>query len=383
MDLDLDTARAAFDASTDFTVGLEEEFALLDPALGLWSRFEVLKEAAAADPVLADSIAGELISSEIEIRSGRGAYFAAAEEAQRDRRRRLFALAAEHGTALGATGTHPWSDYREQHIIETEHYRRVEEGLKYVAWRNNTFSLHVHVGVRGADRAVLVCDRLRSVLPVLLARSANSPFLDGRDSGLHSARTQIFTRSFPRCGVPDPFGSWDAFADYIDFLVKTKSIVEYTQVWWSIRPHFAFGTVEVRICDAQPTAGESEGLAALIVACVAQAARDIDEGVPFTDLPGRLLEENVWRALRYGLDGELLDLQRREPYPAAEALERLLTWTAPVRAELGLDVSLPALNGSQRQRRMLESGMSLQEVYAVMVAQSRETYAQMLQAPRT
>ncbi len=383
MDLDLDDARAAFDAATDFTVGLEEEFALLDPAhLGLWSRFEALKEAAAVDPVLAESIAGELISSEIEIRSGRGADLAAAEDAQRDRRRRLFALAAEYGTALGATGTHPWSDYREQHIIETEHYRRVEEGLKYVAWRNNTFSLHVHVGVRGADRAVLVCDRLRPVLPALLAISANSPFLDGRDSGLHSARTQIFTRSFPRCGVSDPFGSWAAFADYIDFLVTTNSIVEYTQVWWSIRPHFAFGTVEVRICDAQPTAGEAEGLAALIVACVAQAARDIDEGVPFEDLPGRLLEENVWRALRYGLDGDLLDLQRREPYPAASALERLLAWTAPVRAELGLDVTLPALNGAQRQRRMLESGMSLEEVYAAMVAHTRETYAQMLQAPR-
>ena len=169
--------------------------------------------------MLAESIAGELISSEIEIRSGRGEDLAAAIAAQRDRRRRLFALADEQRVALGATGTHPWSDYREQQIIETEHYRRVEDGLKYVAWRNNAFSLHVHVGVRGADRAVLVCDRLRPVLPLLLAISANSPFLDGRDSGLHSARSQIFTRSFPRCGVPDAFGSWEAFTNYIDFLV--------------------------------------------------------------------------------------------------------------------------------------------------------------------
>ena len=158
----------------------------------------------------------------------------------------------------------------------------------------------MHVGIRGADRAVLVCDRLRPVLPLLLAISANSPFLDGRDSGLHSARTQIFTKSFPRCGVPDAFGSWQAFADYIDFLVRTRSIVEYTQVWWSVRPHFSFGTVEVRICDAQMTAPESEGLAGLIVACVAQAARDVDEAVPFTDLPRRLIEENFWRAIRRG-----------------------------------------------------------------------------------
>jgi glutamate---cysteine ligase / carboxylate-amine ligase len=384
VDLDLDTARAAFDGSTDFSVGLEEEFALLDPsALGLVPRFEELQAAAAADAVLAESVAGELISSEIEIRSGRGEDLAAARAAQVQRRRLLFTLAAEHGVALGATGTHPRSDYRDQHVIDTEHYHRVEEGLKYVAWRNNTFSLHVHVGVRGADRAVLVCDRLRPVLPTLLAISANSPFIDSLDSGLHSVRTQIFTRSFPRCGVPDAFGGWDAFGDYVEMLVNTRSIVEYTQVWWSIRPHFAFGTVEVRICDAQPTAVESDGLAALIVACVAQAARDIDEGVPFEDLPNRLIEENVWRALRYGLDGELLDFVRRETYPAAAALERLLQWTEPVRGELGIDVALPERNGAQRQRDMLDSGMSLAEVYAAVVAQTRETYAPVLQAPRS
>jgi glutamate---cysteine ligase / carboxylate-amine ligase len=375
VDFDLDTARAAFDASTDFTVGLEEEFALLHPdELGLVQRFEDLRDAAAIDPVLASSISGELISSEIEIRSGRGEDLASATAAQRDRRRRLFAVATELGVALGATGTHPWSDYRDQHIIDTDHYRRVEEGLKYVAWRNNTFSVHAHVGIRGADRAVLVCDRLRGVLPLLLAISANSPFLDGRDSGLHSARTQIFTKSFPRCGVPDAFGGWDAFAGYLDFLVRTRSIVEYTQVWWSVRPHPAFGTVEVRICDAQATAAESEALVGLMVGCVAQAARDLDAGLPFEDPPRRLIEENVWRAVRYGLDGELIDLERGETYPAGEAVERLLQWTGPARAELGIDLAPQPLNGAQRQRRMIEAGMTLREVYETVVAQARETY---------
>jgi carboxylate-amine ligase len=382
VELDLDTARATLDASTDFTVGLEEEFAVLDLGLGLIGGFEQLRDAAADDPLLAPAIAGELISSEIEIRSGRGEDLAQARAAQRDLRRRLFALAAAEALELGATGTHPWSDYRQQHIIETEHYRRVEEGLKYVAWRNNTFSLHVHVGVRGADRAVRVCDRLRPVLPVLLAISANSPFLDGSDSGLHSARTQTFTKSFPRCGIPDTFGTWDAFADYINLLVDTRSIVEYTQVWWSIRPHLSFGTVEVRICDAQLTAAESDGMAALIVACVAQAARDIDEGVPFADLPNRMIEENMWRALRYGLDGDLLDLDRREAYPAAGALDRLLEWTAPSRGELGIEVSLPALNGAQRQRRLLQSGLSLAEAYASAQAETRESYSGVLETHR-
>jgi carboxylate-amine ligase len=376
MDFDLENARAAFESSTDFTVGLEEEFAVLDAGtLDMVPRFEELRDSGSVDPVLGPHITGELISSEIEIISGRGEDLAAATLAQREHRRRLFALAARHGVALGATGTHPWADYREQRIIDTEHYHRVEDGLKYVAWRNNTFSLHVHVGVRGADRAVHVCDRLREILPLLLAISSSSPFLDGRDSGLHSARTQTFTRSFPRCGIPDPFGGWDAFADYIEFLVQTGSIVEYTQVWWSIRPHFAFGTVEVRICDAQPTAAESEALSALIVACVAQAARDIDEGVPFEHLPGRLIEENLWRAIRHGLDGQLLDLRARESYPAAEAADRLLAWSAPIRAELGIDVSMPERNGSQRQRRALDAGATLGEIFAGVVAETRETYS--------
>ncbi len=377
MTIDLDSAAATFATSTDFTVGLEEEFALLDPAtLDLAPRFEELRDAATDDPPLGAAIAGELISSEIEIRSGRGVDLHAAAASQRDLRRRLFALAGARGVALGATGTHPWADYREQRIIDTEHYRRVEDGLKYVAWRNNTFSLHVHVGVRDIDRAVRVCDRLRPVLPLLLAISANSPYLDGRDSGLHTARTQSFTKSFPRCGVPDAYGDWQAFRDYLEFLVRTRSIVEYTQVWWSIRPHLSFGTVEVRICDAQATAAESDGLAALIVACVAQAARDIDDEVPFVDPPRRLIEENLWRAVRFGLDGTLIDLERALEYPAAGALERLLEWTAPLRAELELDVQLPERNGAQRQRRMIEAGLPMEDVYAQVVRETRATYAQ-------
>src|SRR5918998_33475 len=368
--IDLAAARETFEGSSDFTVGIEEEFALVDPGtLELIPAFERLRDAGAADPVLAESIAGELISSEIEIRSGRGLDLDDARARQADRRQRLFAVAGAHGVALGATGTHALSDYREQHIIDTEHYRRVEEGLKYVAWRNNTFSVHVHVGVHGADRAVRVCDRLRPVLPLLLALSANSPYLDGRDSGLHSARTQSFTKSFPRCGIPDHFGSSAAWAEYVDLLVRTGSIVEFTQLWWSVRPHHSFGTVEVRICDAQTTAPEADAMAELLVACVAQALREIDAGETPPDLPHRLIEENMWRAIRYGQDGRLLDLEapRVEEFPAAEALDRLKAWT-------GSDVMLPELNGAQRQRRMIESGATPHEVYAACVKETRATY---------
>jgi glutamate---cysteine ligase / carboxylate-amine ligase len=374
--LDMARVHEAFEASTDFTVGIEEEFAILDPdTLSLDHRFEELKEAASADPMLAESVAGELIRSEIEIRSGRGESFADAIERQREARVRLFRLAAERGALLAATGTHPWSTWQEQQIIDTEHYRRVAEGLQYVAWRNNTFSLHVHMGVRGAERAVRVCDRLRPVLPELLAISANSPFLDGRHSGLHSARSQIFTKSFPRCGIPDSFGSWASYADYVALLIQTNSIVEQTQIWWSVRPHHSFGTVELRICDAQTSAADSTALEALIAACIAQAALDEDDGVPHEDKPPRLIEENFWRAIRYGLDGHLIDLDRREEYPAAAAAERLLAWTAPARAALGIDPALPDENGAQRQRRALEQGMSMEEVFAAEVAETQRTYA--------
>jgi len=378
MTIDADRAAEYFAAATDFTVGIEEEFALLDAqTLDLAPRFEELRDAAdAGDPLLSEGIAGELISSEIEIRSGRGDDLADALARQRELRQRLFGLATARGIALGATGTHPWSDYREQPNIDTEHYRRVVDGLQYVARRNNTFSIHVHVGVRDADRAVRVCDRLRPVLPLLLAISANSPYIDARDAGLHSGRSQTFTKSFPRCGIPDSFGSWSAYRDYIELLVRTNSIVEYTQVWWSIRPHFTFGTVEVRICDAQSTAQEAEALAALIVACVAQAARDEDERLPFADPPRRLLEENLWRAIRRGQDGTMIDFERVEEFPAAAAGERLLAWTAPVRGELGIEPAFPALNGAQRQRRAIDSGAGMRDVYAAAVKETRETYVQ-------
>lgn len=382
MSLDTDRAAEAFAASSDWTVGIEEEFAILDAdTLDLVPRFEELRDAAiAGDAPLAESIAGELISSEIEIRSGRGDDFHDALARQRDVRRRLFDLAVAHGVLLGATGTHPWADYREQPNIDTEHYRRVVDGLQYVARRNNTFSLHVHVGIQGADRAIAVCDRLRAVLPTLLAVGANSPYLDARDAGLHSARSQSFTKSFPRCGIPDPYGDWATYAKYIDFLVATHSIVEYTQVWWSVRPHFSFGTVEVRICDAQATAQESDALAALIVACVAQAARDEDECRPSpmgdAALERRIIEENFWRAIRHGMDGHLIDFATCEERPAAAALADLLSWTAPMRAELGIEPSLPQLNGAQRQRRAIAAGAPMEEVYATSVQETRQSYAQ-------
>ena len=370
--LDMARAREVFEDSEDFTIGIEEEFQILDPeTLDLVQRFEELREAAKADPPLYEAITGELIASEIEIRSGKGATFADAVVQQQDARDRLFRLARDQGVRLGATGTHPWSPWQEQRIIDTPHYRRREEWLKYVAWRNNTFSLHVHVGVRGADRAIAVCDHLRALLPDLLAVSANSPFLDARDSGLHSARTQIFTRSFPRCGVHEPFGGWDAYADFANFLVDVNSIEEHTQLWWSVRPHHNFGTVEFRICDAQTRADDSTALAGLIAACIAQAALDYDDGALPEPVRGRYIEENMWRAIRHGMQGRMIDFEKREEFDARAIPERLLAWTAPARAHMGIDPALPEETGAQRQRRADD----MREAFAAEVDLTQKTYA--------
>jgi carboxylate-amine ligase len=377
--LDLDLAREKFESSQDFTIGLEEEFAILNPrTLELEHRFEDVMAACQEDEVLAESAAGELIASEVEIRSGRSETFTEAVERQRERRSRLFDLVGGMGLTLGAMGTHPWADYLEQRIIDTPHYNRLRNELGWVAQRNNTWSLHLHMGVRGADRAIAVCDWLRELLPLLLAVSANSPFLDRRDTGLHSVRTEIFTRTFPRCGVPSPFRDWATYADFIATLQKVSSVVESTQLWWSVRPHHSFGTVEVRICDAQTRGEESFQLAGLIAACIAQTALDYDEhgyegrGAP---LAGREIEENLWRAIRYGAGGRMVDFRRGEELPTRAVLEEVLVWTEPARGKLGLDLSLPEKNGAERAREALDSGASIEDIYRDAVAETRRTYS--------
>ena len=373
--LDLDQARQLFAASIDFTIGLEEEFALIDPeTLDLVHRFEELYAACKADEVLTDSVAGELISSEIEIRSGKSQTFAEAMERQREHRARLFATAHELGIQLAATGTHPWASYLDQKIIDTAHYQRLRQELRWVAQRNNTWSLHVHVGVRDADRAVAVCDHLRGVLPELLALSANSPFLDGQETGLHSVRTEIFTRTFPRCGVHEPFGDWATYADFVDLLVRTDSTVEATQLWWSVRPHHAFGTVELRICDAQSRGSESFALAGLIAACIAQSALDYDDGGLPEPLRQRQIEENLWRAIRHGMDGRMIDFELREEIPTRAAVERLVEWTAPARKLMGIDVAIPEANGAQRAYAATAGGARVEDIYRESVAETQRTY---------
>jgi carboxylate-amine ligase len=362
-------AREQFESATDFTVAVEEEFAILDrESLDLTNRFEDV-QAAARGTALEEHLVGELIASEVEIRTGKQASFADVPSTLAERRAQLQALVEPMGLLLGATGTHPWADWKKQRIIDTPHYRRNDELLRYVVWRNNTFGLHVHVAIRGADRAIAVMAGLRNFLPELLALSASSPFVEGVNSGLHSARTQIFTRFFPRCGVPDAFASWAEYEGFVRFLYETGSITEHTQLWWSVRPHLAFPTVEIRICDGQPEVSEAQSLAAFAVALTARIARAYDDGEPVASLPQRYIEENVWRAIRYGLPGQLIDFDRGEPIPARQRLEELIEWMLPAAEEIGAApyLAVPERNAAERQIERFDDGASLEEIYAEQV----------------
>ena len=365
----LAASKAAFDEVPDFTVAVEEEFALLDPTtLELVNRFEEVQQAAQGTE-LEPHLVGELIASEVEVRTGRCDTFAECVEYLGERHVQLRTLVDSLGMGLSSVGTHPWSPWQEQRIIDTPHYRRNNEVLRYVVWRNNTFGLHVHVGINGADRAVRVNSAMRNYLPELLAVSASSPFVEGVFTYLHSARTQVFTRMFPRCGIPDWFEGWDDWEQYVRFLYETGSVNEHTQLWWSVRPHLQFPTIETRICDAKPELAEARSLAALIYSLTARIARALDEGEPLPSWPHRLLEENFWRAIRYGLSGELIDLDRGESIPARARLEQLVEWVQPIAEELGAApwLAIPERNAAERQIARHEEGMSMEEIFAEQV----------------
>jgi len=338
--IDLDQAQDVFAASRDGTVGLEEEFAILDPAtLDMVPRFEELRDS--APPELAQHITGELIRSEIEIVSGRGEDLADALARQRGARRRLFAHAAASGVALGASGTHPWADYREQQFIDTEHYRRVASSLQYVAKRNNTFSLHVHVGVADPEDAVRVANAMRVHLPVLLALSANSPFWQGRDTGLASARTPLF-QAFPRVGIPRAFADYEDWAHTVDLLVRCDAFPEPTFLWWDVRLQPKLGTVEIRVMDAQTRLEANAALVAL-VQCLVRLETLEGFAEPLAIGSPEVLDENRFLAARDGADAALIDPVAERRVPLAEIVEGMLDACRPHAQDLGCPRELEAV----------------------------------------
>jgi carboxylate-amine ligase len=377
----LEAARAAFEDGADFTIGVEEEFAILAAdGLDMTAGFERIDAATRTGP-LEGMVAGELIRSEVEVRTGRCESFAEAAETMARRRADVIAAAERLGYRLSATGTHPFARWQDQEVIDTPHYHLVEATLRYVAWRNNTFGIHVHTGIRGADRAIAVTGALRSVLPELLAASCSSPWLEGRHTHLQSTRTQIFTRFFPRCGIPDRFADWGEYDRFVRFLIDTRSIREHTEIWWSVRPHQAFPTVEIRICDAQPEFERSVALAGLMVAFSAHYAREYDAGRPLPAHPPRMLEENLWRAIRWGMRGQLIDLDAGRSVPARARLEALIEQVSDVAGDLGITPHLGVLlepTAAERYASELANGATVHEVWPHAVQRTRDSVIEWL-----
>jgi carboxylate-amine ligase len=301
------------------TLGAEEELWLADP--------ETLKLAGGAQKILAaepeDHFSGELIDCELESNTGVHVDSSGVTGDLVARRRTLLGHAERLGRYLGTSGTHPIGDWREQEIIDKPHYQRLKRQLGWLIRRNNTFSLHVHYAVRGRQKAVYFFDRLREYVPLFLALSANSPFWQGEITDMHSTRTLIFSRSIHRAGLPEPLGSWEAYAKYVDFAQRSGVINSLSEIWWDVRPHPGLGTIELRAFDAQTNPSRSEALISLSAAVCDLLSEEYETGELRKIRPNREIEENKWSAQRYGMSGFVVDHDTHEPVETRRAAERL------------------------------------------------------------
>jgi carboxylate-amine ligase len=344
-----------FGRSARFSIGVEEEFQLLSSeSYELVSRYDEVAEAAGPTR----QIKPELMKSVLEVATGVALTVPEAIEDARGMRARLLEAAAEGGSLIASAGTHPFSRWEHQEITEKPRYEGLIETMRWVAERELIFGLHVHVGLDSGQQAIAVANGLRTWLPELLALSANSPFWNGRDTGLASTRIKVFD-SFPRSGLPPAFASFEEFELVVDRGVKTNSFPDYTFIWWDLRPHPKLGTIEVRICDAQTRLESVSGIVALVQSLVATLASRYDAGRTIPIQPVTLVGENKWRAARYGLDTDLIDLERDEERPAREAVLALAELAAPAAARLGCREELAEVErlcvrgtGADDQRRV-------------------------------
>lgn len=353
------------------TLGAEEEMWLSDAG--------TCRLAGGAGEILASApkghFSGELIDSEIESNTGVHSDPEGVLADLRERRRELLELAAPTGRLLGTSGTHPIGDWREQEIVDLPHYHRLHDKLGWLIRRNNTFSLHVHYSVSGRERAIYVVDRLREYVPHMLALSVNSPFWQGDYTDMQSARVNFFSRTYHRAGLPEPLGSWGAYASYMDLLVRAGSIDRLGEIWWDVRPHPGLSTVEIRAFDAQTETDRSGPLLVLSAALCDMICAEHESGERKRIVPGREIEENKWSAQRYGLRGAFLDHATGRSVPTREALESLF---ARLEAGTGRDLSpagrlLDAPTGADRQLEVWRETGSLGDVVRDLATRLRDS----------
>ncbi len=316
-----------------FSLGIEEEFQLIDPRTrGLRSHVQPLIEK--REGILKEQLKPELHQSVIEIGTDICRDIGEARREVVALRSNLATLARNNGLHIAAAGTHPFSHWKDQKITASPRYKEIVEDLQQVARANLIFGLHVHVGIKDREVAVHVMNQVRYFLPHILALSTNSPFWLGRNTGLKSYRAKIFER-FPRTGIPDHFGSLAEFDNYVKLLVKTNCIDNGKKIWWDVRMHPFFDTLEFRICDMPMRVDETIALAALIQAVIAKLYGLLKRNLGFRHYRRLLLDENKWRAARYGIDGKLIDFGKQEEVDTVVLIGELLEFVDDVVDELG------------------------------------------------
>jgi glutamate---cysteine ligase / carboxylate-amine ligase len=370
-------SKLIFNPTLEPTLGVELELALADEeTMALSSSIQRILDRVPAE--FAGAIKPELMQCYLEINTG---VCHTAAEAEADLRRKIEVVESitdEIGVRLLWTATHPFSLWRDQVIVPTERYKMLLSLLQDTARQLITFGLHVHVGVESGDKAVMICDRIMQHLPVLLALSCNSPCWDGRVTGLHSSRSKIM-EGLPTAGLPTLMRNWSEYTWLINHLVATGFINTIREIWWDVRPHHNFGTVEIRVCDMPGSLSDSVAIAALIQCLVKALSDEIDQGTYQHDCHPMIVRQNKWRACRYGLDAQLVDSYTYEVHSARELVQDIVRWLEPTAAELNCQDYLQRAGDlatgpswADRQLALLEKTGDPMEAVRQMTRESRK-----------
>jgi carboxylate-amine ligase len=354
-----------------YTLGIEEELMIVDAeTLDLVNSIETLLEEV---PETTGDVKPELMESVLEIATTPVRNTREAGLQLHELRRVTQVTAQQRGLTLGAAGTHPFAMWEDQRIVARSRYRDLVAALRFVARQELIFGVHVHVGVDDPDKAIHIANGMRVHIPLLLALSANSPFWRADRTGLLSTRTPIF-RAFPRVGIPPTYKDWEDYQKQVGFMIDSRVIEDYTYLWYDVRPHPNFGTVEIRVADAQTRLEHTLGLAALIQAMVKEIGEHFDAGKRLSRYPHEMIDENKWLAARHGLDGNLVDLPKKERVPTAALARRVLDRVREHAQDLGSEAELEGIedilergNGATRQVIVYEANNDLREVMGEIV----------------
>ena len=365
-----------------FTIGIEEEYQTVDPEtrdLRSHIQFELLEK---GKMLLQERVKAEMHQSVVEVGTGICKNIKEAKAEVKMFRRDIGRLAREHGLRLASVATHPFSDWRSQEIHPDPRYKDIVEDMQLVARANLIFGLHVHIGIEDRETAIHMMNHARYFLPHILALSTNSPFWLGMNTGLKSYRCKVFDK-FPRTNIPDYFPSWGEYENFIKLLIKTNCIDNAKKIWWDIRPHPFFNTIEFRVCDIPMRADETIALAALIQATVAKLYKLYTANQGFRLYRRALIMENKWRAARYGLDGKLIDFGKQKEVPARDLIHEYLNFVDDVVDELDsreelnyIHTILEMGSGADRQLRVFEETGDLKKVVDYIIEETETGLAE-------